>query len=54
MATVTSTTTGPQQRARWLLAVLLGAMFLGNVDTAVTNTATPAIQSGLGASGAEL
>jgi len=54
MATVTSTTTGPPQRARWLLAVLLGAMFLGNVDTAVTNTATPAIQSGLGASGAEL
>ncbi len=29
-------------------------MFLGNVDIAVTNTATPAIQAGLGASGGEL
>jgi MFS family permease len=37
-----------------LLAALLGAMALGNVDIAVTNTATPAIHADLGATGGEL
>jgi MFS family permease len=38
----------------WLLASLLGGMFLGNVDIAVVNVATPSISSNLHASGGEL
>ncbi|HLZ57863.1 MAG TPA: MFS transporter [Ktedonosporobacter sp.] len=44
----------PQQRKGWLLAALLGAIFLGNVDIAVVNIATPSIHAHLQASGAEL
>ncbi|WP_163567241.1 MFS transporter [Fodinicola feengrottensis] len=36
------------------IAVLLGGMFLSNVDIAVVNTATPAIRSGLAASAGEV
>ena len=32
-----------QQNTGWLLAVVLGAIFLGNVDVAVVNIATPSI-----------
>lgn len=42
------------RHARWLLAALLGAIFLGNVDVAVVNIAAPAIHDRLHASGAEL
>lgn len=42
------------RRPDTLLSVLLGGVFLGNVDTAVTNTATPAIAGDLSASGGEL
>ncbi|MCQ4085178.1 MFS transporter [Streptomyces sp. RB6PN25] len=38
----------------WLLTALLGGMFLGNVDIAIVNVATPSIQQHLHASGAEL
>lgn len=38
----------------WLLATLLGGIFLGNVDLAVVNIATPSIHANLHASGAEL
>lgn len=38
----------------WVLAALLGAMFLGSVDIAVANIAGPAIRAGLHASGGEL
>ncbi|MEU9116638.1 MFS transporter [Streptomyces sp. NPDC048483] len=39
---------------RWrLLAVLLAAQFMANVDTAIVNIAAPSIQSDLGASGGE-
>ncbi|GAA2713797.1 MULTISPECIES: MFS transporter [Streptomyces] len=39
---------------RWrVLAVLLAAQFMANVDTAIANIAAPSIQSGLGASGGE-
>lgn len=38
----------------WLLTALLGGMFLGNVDIAIVNIATPSIQHHLHASGAEL
>jgi MFS family permease len=38
----------------WLLAALLGAIFLGNVDVAVVNIATPSIHAHLQASGAAL
>ncbi|WP_405740358.1 MFS transporter [Streptomyces sp. NBC_01525] len=39
---------------RWrLLAVLLAAQFMANIDTAIANIAAPAIQSDLGASGGE-
>ncbi|MEU3712139.1 MFS transporter [Streptomyces catenulae] len=39
---------------RWrLLAVLLAAQFMANVDTAIANIAAPAVRSDLGASGGE-
>jgi MFS family permease len=38
----------------WVLAALLGALFLGNVDIAVANIAGPSIRAGLHASGGEL
>lgn len=38
----------------WLLAALLGAILLGNVDVAVVNIATPSLHTNLHASGAEL
>jgi MFS family permease len=38
----------------WLLTTLLGGIFLGNVDVAVVNIATPSIHTHLHASGAEL
>ncbi|WP_245790734.1 MFS transporter [Streptomyces monashensis] len=42
------------QHSGWLLTALLGGMFLGNVDIAIVNIATPSIQHHLHASGAEL
>ncbi|MEW2167063.1 MFS transporter [Streptomyces sp. NPDC007084] len=42
------------RRPGWLLACLLGGMFLGNVDIAVVNVAIPSIRERLGASGGEL
>ncbi|MFF9478931.1 MFS transporter [Streptomyces sp. NPDC014733] len=47
---------GPSRPAvhRWrLLAVLLAAQFMANIDTAIANIAAPAVQSDLGASGGE-
>jgi MFS family permease len=41
-------------RPSWALAALLGAMFLGNVDVAIANIATPSIHASLHASGADL
>lgn len=41
-------------RPGWVLAALLGAMFLGNIDIAVANIAGPSIRAGLHASGGEL
>lgn len=38
----------------WVLAALLGALFLGNVDVAIANIAGPAIRADLHASGGEL
>lgn len=46
----TTTTTRPRPGA--LLAVLLTAPFLAQADATIANVATPAIQSGLGASAA--
>ncbi len=54
--------TSASRRAGWSLAaqlaaqltVLLGAMFLGNVDVAIANVAGPSIRSGLHASGGQL
>lgn len=43
-----------QHHKGWLLAALLGGIFLGNVDLAVVNIATPSIHENLHASGAEL
>jgi MFS family permease len=43
-----------QHYKEWLLAALLGGIFLANVDVAVVNIATPSIQTHLHASGAEL
>lgn len=45
--------TRPQHKG-WGLSALLGAIFLGNVDVAVVNIATPSIHAHLQASGAEL
>ncbi|MFE4716458.1 MFS transporter [Streptomyces sp. NPDC056728] len=42
------------RRPGWLLACLLGGMFLGNVDIAVVNVAIPSIREHLSASGGEL
>ena len=42
------------RRPEWMLAALLGALFLGNVDIAVANIAGPSIRAGLHASGGEL
>jgi MFS family permease len=42
------------RRSGWLLTALLGGMFLGNVDIAIVNIATPSIHEHLHASGAEL
>ncbi|MFJ4923365.1 MFS transporter [Streptomyces sp. NPDC088725] len=40
---------------RWrLLAVLLAAQFMANIDTAIVNIAGPAVQSSLGASGGQV
>ncbi|MFJ4715552.1 MFS transporter [Streptomyces sp. NPDC088785] len=44
----------PGRRAGWVLAALLGGMFLGNVDIAVVNVAIPSIRSHLHATGGEL
>ncbi|MFJ9420068.1 MFS transporter [Streptomyces sp. NPDC101227] len=45
---------GESPARRWrLLAVLLAAQFMANVDTAIVNIAAPSIQSDLGASGGE-
>jgi MFS family permease len=41
-------------RPGWVLAALLGAMFLGSVDIAVANIAGPSIRAGLHASDGEL
>jgi MFS family permease len=41
-------------RLGWTLTALLGAMFLGNVDVAIANIATPSIHASLHASGADL
>jgi MFS family permease len=41
-------------RTGWVLASLLGALFLGSVDIAVANIAGPSIRAGLHASGGEL
>nr|WSZ98943.1 MFS transporter [Streptomyces sp. NBC_00857] len=55
-----ATTTGsqgpgqPGRRAGWVLASLLGGMFLGNVDIAVVNVAIPSIRDRLHASSGEL
>lgn len=38
----------------WLLAALLGGMFLGSVDIAIANVATPSIREHLGASDGQL
>jgi len=38
----------------WVLAVLLAAQFMANVDTAIVNVATPSIHAGLRASGGAL
>jgi MFS family permease len=38
----------------WLLAALLGAIALGNIDVAVVNIATPSIHEALHASGAQM
>jgi EmrB/QacA subfamily drug resistance transporter len=46
--------TQQQQHSGWLLAALLGAIFLGNVDVAVVNIAIPSIHAHLQASGAAL
>ena len=43
-----------EHRPGRVLAALLGAMFLGNVDIAVANIAGPSIRAGLHASGGEL
>lgn len=43
-----------QHHKGWLLVALLGGIFLGNVDLAVVNIATPSIHANLHASGAEL
>jgi len=45
---------GTRRRARWGLAALLGAMFLGNVDVAIANVAGPSIRAGLHATGGQL
>lgn len=42
------------RRDGWLLASLLGGLFLGNVDIAVVNVAIPSIRDHLHASGGEL
>ncbi|MFF8031640.1 MFS transporter [Streptomyces sp. NPDC016626] len=42
------------KRPGWMLASLLGGMFLGNVDIAVVNVAIPSIREDLHASGGEL
>ncbi|MGX1885822.1 MFS transporter [Streptomyces sp. NPDC055287] len=42
------------KRPGWMLASLLGGMFLGNVDIAVVNVAIPSIREGLHASGGAL
>ncbi|WP_229871623.1 MFS transporter [Streptomyces longisporoflavus] len=53
--TTGSETSGrPAPRAGWVLASLLGGMFLGNVDIAVVNVAIPSIHDRLHASGGEL
>ncbi|MGW6318122.1 MFS transporter [Streptomyces sp. NPDC055099] len=44
----------PEPRTGWVLASLLGGMFLGNVDIAVVNVAIPSIRERLHASGGEL
>ncbi|MCQ4085176.1 MFS transporter [Streptomyces sp. RB6PN25] len=41
-------------RSGWLLVSLLGGMFLGSVDIAIVNIATPSIRDHLHASGSEL
>lgn len=41
-------------RPGWALTALLGAMFLGNVDVAIANIATPSIHASLRASGGML
>lgn len=41
-------------KPRWLLAVLLEAMFMTQADATIVNLAGPSIRSDLGASGAEL
>jgi MFS family permease len=51
---VTSALPTRHHRLGWLLASLLGGRFLGNVDIAVVNVATPSISSSLHASGGEL
>ncbi|MEU8928302.1 MFS transporter [Streptomyces sp. NPDC048409] len=47
-------TTPHGRRQAWLLASLLGGMFLGNVDIAVVNVAIPSIRDRLHATGGEL
>lgn len=38
----------------WLLTALLGVMFMGNIDLAISNIAMPSIRDSLSASGSEL
>ena len=44
----------PRPRSTWMLAALLGAMFLGNMDVAIANIAVPSIRADLHAAGGEL
>lgn len=48
------TTSPAGRRPGWLLTSLLGGMFLGNVDIAIVNIATPSIHEHLPASGGAL
>jgi MFS family permease len=51
---VMPTRTPARTRSAWLLVSLFGGMFLGNVDIAIVNIATPSIREHLHATGGEL
>ncbi|MFN2196260.1 MAG: MFS transporter [Anaerolineales bacterium] len=54
MATSTSPTTFSAAQGRWVLAATILASSMAFIDSSALNTALPAIQADLGASGAEL